>query len=282
MIMASILYIEKNDVASAWIEAVRRVFLEGDDIETQYDREGDPPAKDSTVLITIREPFSNPMTVGTKNRELKLKSKHGNEWVVYGHKGDVVLAHEIRGGYIEMVLYGDEEYRKGKSYSYDYNDRLTNWTPYEKRDIRYKKYKAIIFKILRLLRIKRKLHNIEFPSINQISLIIEGLKKSPISRRIQAITWKPFVDPYNSESPCLQRLWFRVKDGKLISEASWRSRDLWSAWQSNVNAVMRIQEQIARELNVEIGEYIDFSNSLHIYGKDINKAKELLTQLSII
>lgn len=99
---------------------------------------------------------------------------------------------------------------------------------YVKRDVKYKRYKAIIFKILKIIKIKRNLHKIDFPSVDQIKLIIEGLKKSPISRRLQAVTWKPLVDPYNPDSPCLQRLWFRVKNDKLICEASWRSRDLWS------------------------------------------------------
>lgn len=127
--MSSIIFVEKNDIASAWLEALKRVYVEGDDIKTQYDRKGDPPAKDSTVLINVKHPFENPMTVGSKGRVLKLKSKWGNEWVVYGHKGDVILAHEVRGGYIEMVVNGDEVYRKSISYSYDYNDRLYNWTP---------------------------------------------------------------------------------------------------------------------------------------------------------
>lgn len=54
--MASVIYIEEEDVGSAWLEAIRRVLEEGDDISTEYDKEGDPPSKDSTVLIKIRNP----------------------------------------------------------------------------------------------------------------------------------------------------------------------------------------------------------------------------------
>ena len=39
--MSSVIFLNENDIASAWLEAVRRVYLEGDDIKTQYDRKGD-------------------------------------------------------------------------------------------------------------------------------------------------------------------------------------------------------------------------------------------------
>ena len=57
--MASVIFIEKEDIASAWIEAIRRVIDEGDDIKTEYDGDDDPPSKDSTVLIKVKNPFSN-------------------------------------------------------------------------------------------------------------------------------------------------------------------------------------------------------------------------------
>jgi len=30
---------------------------------------------------------------------------------------------------------------------------------------------------------------------------------------------------------------------------------------------------------MQLGEYIDFSNSLHVYGKDIKEVRELLSSL---
>lgn len=49
-----------------------------------------------------------------------------------------------------------------------------------------------------------------------------------------------------------------------------------------VNAIIRIQEYIAKEIGVETGEYVDFCNSLHIYGKDLYLVKEFLEQLNLI
>lgn len=46
--MASVIYIEAEDVESAWLEALKRVLKEGDYISTEYDKEGDLPSKDSS------------------------------------------------------------------------------------------------------------------------------------------------------------------------------------------------------------------------------------------
>jgi thymidylate synthase len=73
----------------------------------------------------------------------------------------------------------------------------------------------------------------------------------------------------------------RIKEGKLIMQTTWRSRDLFRAWEANVNGMIRIQKDIAEKLNVGIGHYLDFSNSLHIYGNTISETKEMLNRMKI-
>ncbi len=43
--------------------------------------------------------------------------------------------------------------------------------------------------------------------------------------------------------------------------------------------MIRIQKYVADQLGLEIGEYIDFSNSLHIYGRDLKDVTKLLEQI---
>jgi thymidylate synthase (methanogen type) len=120
---------------------------------------------------------------------------------------------------------------------------------------------------------------LNFPKINQIEYIIQKLKEKPFSRRAQAITWRPLVDPFHSDPPCLQRIYMRVKDEQLIMQTTWRSRDLFRAWEANVNGMIRIQKYVADQLNVEVGHYLDFSNSLHIYGNTIEELKDMLKRM---
>jgi len=44
----------------AWEKAVVAVWDDGVDVKTQYDKAGDPPSKDATVMITINHPFVEP------------------------------------------------------------------------------------------------------------------------------------------------------------------------------------------------------------------------------
>jgi len=318
--MVSVILIEADDVSSAWIKAVKETLEKGDDISTQYDKPDDPPSKDTTALIRVKKPFSNPIR-NQRSKEKKIiqvKSKFGNSYEVYGHIGDFCLVPSINSGYIEEVLSGvfDNSLEDSKeSYPYSYHNRLYSYSAYGMEDIPSVSYdltplkpeefhkhqkllevvknptdKEVLLKRANgdEVKITGKVGEVEskipiemmkFPRVNQIDLVIEGLKKSPISRRLQAITWRPYSDLFREDPPCLQRLWFRIKENKLILQTSWRSRDLFKAWQANVNAMIRIQKMVADQIGIETGEYIDFSNALHIYGKDISQARDLIDNL---
>ena len=114
--------------------------------------------------------------------------------------------------------------------------------------------------------------------IDQIERIVEGLAKTPFSRRYQAITWKPWEDVGIDDPPCLQSLWFRMlpdEKGKKVLNMNvrFRSRDAYDAAFMNSFAIVLFQEMVAREIGKRIGEevksgrYIDESDSYHIYGK---------------
>jgi len=43
--------------------------------------------------------------------------------------------------------------------------------------------------------------------------------------------------------------------------------------------MIRIQKSVADKLEVEMGHYLDFSNSLHIYGVNIPEVKDLFIRM---
>ena len=321
--MASVIYIEAEDVGTAWLEALRRVLEEGDNISTEYDKESDIPSKDSTVLIKIKSPLNNPIRSrrGKEKKILKVRSNFGNSYEVYGSLPDIFLIGSIQSGYIEEVLDGVNDHylwESSHSFPYSYHDRIYNYAPFSLEDVAKKDYLVELIenekvknheKLKRVKKVfssedkevwrldngieidlnkeiseqigieKISLSLLNLPRINQINYVIEKLKENPNTRRAQAITWRPYIDPYSDDPPCLQRLYFRIKKKKLILQTTWRSRDLFKAWEPNVNGMIKIQELVARELGLDLGEYVDFSNSLHIYGKDIKDVKELLTSV---
>jgi thymidylate synthase len=113
--------------------------------------------------------------------------------------------------------------------------------------------------------------------INQINYLIEKLSQAGYSRRAQAITWNPKLDPPTEDPPCLQRVWGRLcEDGEggfvFNMNTHWRSRDLFKAWFENVIAITTLMRKIAGAVSekigkpVRLGRYVDISDSLHIYG----------------
>ncbi len=319
--MARVIFISKDNVRDAWLSALAQVLYTGDDIKTEYDKNTDLPSKDATVMIEVKDPMSNP--IKRKEKVMKVKSKYGNSYELYGSIADTYLFGSIQSGYIEEILEGVNDHYiwdSGKSFPYSYNDRVFSYTPFSLEDTVHIDYdldfvdKDFVKSHKKLIDAEKidnaggstswKLKNgakfdlnktiteqigmekiplsvLNFPKINQIEYIIKKLKESPHSRRAQAITWRPLIDPFHDDPPCLQRIFMRVKDGKLIMQTTWRSRDLFRAWGANVNGMIRIQKLVADQLGVEMGHYLDFSNSLHIYGNTIPEVKDMLERLKI-
>ena len=120
-------------------------------------------------------------------------------------------------------------------------------------------------------------------AIDQIQHIVDNLSAVKHTRRAQAITWMPTIDPLTNDPPCLQRIWCRLTADdvgrlSLNMNSHWRSRDLYRAWFMNVYALTELQRIIARKISqkigqpVTVGRYVDISDSLHIYGSNFDQA----------
>ena len=123
--------------------------------------------------------------------------------------------------------------------------------------------------------------------INQITImefrLREQLESSISSNRSQAITWYPSEDggvhPPNviRAMPCLQRLWVRYLGDKGVEvHLTWRSRDLYTAWQVNIVAIIdMLNREVIRPNNCRIVKLVDYADSLHIYESDKDAAKQV-------
>ncbi len=317
--MAQVFFISKNNVRDAWLSALGHVLFLGDDIKTEYDKSEDPPSKDATVMIEVKEPMSEP--IQRRGKVLKVKSKYENSYELFGCMADTYLMGSVQSGYIEEIMEGSNDHYiwdSDVSFPYSYHDRIYNYAPFSLEDAVHEDYELELVdpmavknqqKLLKTGNVREKegeitwkLKNgleisldksiseqigiekipislLNFPRINQVDYIVKKLKESPYSRRAQAITWRPLIDPFHEDPPCLQRIYMRVKNDKLIMQTMWRSRDLFRAWEANVNGMIRIQKSVADQLGVEIGHYLDFSNSLHIYGNTITELKDMLDRM---
>jgi thymidylate synthase len=90
------------------------------------------------------------------------------------------------------------------------------------------------------------------------------------SNRCQAITWQPWIDSQSDASPCLQRIWLRhIGNNEVDVHFSWRSRDCFGAWQSNLIALVNmLYTEVLDPNNCLIKRIVDFNDSLHVYNYD--------------
>ncbi len=229
----------------AWEKAVLAVWDEGLEVKTQYDKPGDPPSKDATVMVAISNPFNEPRIH---------KNFPGGPEELESYRQEVICG--IHDHWIDPAA--------GK-WTYTYHERLYAYNPVE--DIR----RADSAK--------------PFRQVDQIQYIIDCLAKTGHSRRAQAITWMPTADPATDDPPCLQRIWCRLVANEagelsLNMNTHWRSRDLYKAWFMNVYALTDMQRIIAEGISkaggvpVTVGRYVDISDSLHIYGSYFREAEQ--------
>jgi len=164
------------------------------------------------------------------------------------HNGDINIA--VKGSlekYYDEVLHGtfDWAVKEGKIH-YTYHERLFSYPP---------------------------------EGVAQIDYILQKLDKVRFSRRAQAIVWHPKRDMWVDSPPCLQRVWCTVREDKLIMHTTWRSRDIYRAMHMNMLALTELQKMMAERLSVEVGAYLDFSNSAHIYEKTYGDVERFIKVL---
>ncbi|MHA1831909.1 MAG: thymidylate synthase [Candidatus Helarchaeota archaeon] len=237
-----ILHIEAKTLGEAWIKTLHAVWKYGKFMPNHYE---EAPSKEASVIVNVTDPLSEPKIHQADAIALKCCKLDG-------------------GSYIKEIIEGTLDSKVDEGHlSYTYHRRLQSWGKSVPKHSEILKKLGIPF--------------CEFEDgIDQIQFLIEKAKEESISRKLQITTWIPWKDLKISGAPCLQRLWFRiVNDESLILETAWRSRDLFKAWGSNVNGMVALGKLIADKLGLELIQYVDFSNSLHIYGSDFEEVTKI-------
>lgn len=126
--------------------------------------------------------------------------------------------------------------------------------------------------------------------IDQISELVETLRKNPNSRRMLVSAWNPSVLPDTSVSfpenvargkaalpPCHAFFQFYVADGKLSCQLYQRSADIFLGVPFNIASYALFTLMIAQVCDLQPGEFIHTFGDAHIYN---NHVEQLELQLS--
>lgn len=117
-----------------------------------------------------------------------------------------------------------------------------------------------------------------FGYVNQISAVIDILKRDRSSRRAVLGMWDPQWDlePHN-DLPCNTHIYFRVDtENRLNMTVCNRSNDIiWGMLGANIVHMTYLHELISRCTGIPLGLYHVFSHNAHVY-KELPKFKEIM------
>ncbi len=243
-----VLFVRARSLPEAWEKAIIALWDHGVDVRTEADRKArdgsfvDPPSRDATMIIEVDQPLAEPRI-------------HKN--IPAGPAELEVYRQEVVDGIHDHWIDPNDP----QKWAYTYHQRLFNYsaaTGFSETDTR-------------------------LPPLDQVQLLLDKLTGVFYTRRAQAITWIPGPDNACEHPPCLQRVWCRIVEGGgslvLNMNTHWRSRDAFKAWFMNSYALTDLQAKLAREISrktsrqVEVGRYVDISDSFHAYGQDFGKLK---------
>jgi thymidylate synthase len=114
-------------------------------------------------------------------------------------------------------------------------------------------------------------------TIDQITDLINQLKKNPDSRRLIISAWNVADLPEMALMPCHALFQFYVANGKLSCQLYQRSADVFLGVPFNIASYALLTMMIAQVCDLQPGEFIHTFGDVHIYS---NHLEQVTTQLS--
>jgi thymidylate synthase len=114
--------------------------------------------------------------------------------------------------------------------------------------------------------------------IDQISQLIDQIKKNPDSRRLLVNAWNVSEISKMKLPPCHILFQFYVADGKLSCQLYQRSADLFLGVPFNIASYALLTHMVAQVCNLEVGEFIHTLGDAHIYSNHFDQVNLQLTR----
>lgn len=113
---------------------------------------------------------------------------------------------------------------------------------------------------------------------DQITHLIENLKKNPNSRRHIVSAWNPALVDEMALPPCHTLFQFNVTDGKLSCQLYQRSADTFLGVPFNIASYALLTLMIAQVCELKPGEFIHTFGDAHVYSNHFEQVEELLSR----
>lgn len=115
-------------------------------------------------------------------------------------------------------------------------------------------------------------------TIDQISDLIQRIKKDPNSRRLIVSAWNVGEIPNMALPPCHALFQFYVAGGKLSCQLYQRSADIFLGVPFNIASYALLTMMVAQVCDLEAGEFVHTFGDAHLYLNHIEQARLQLTR----
>lgn len=113
--------------------------------------------------------------------------------------------------------------------------------------------------------------------IDQITNLVEGIKKNPDSRRHLVVAWNPAEIDKMALPPCHCLFQFYEANGKLSCQLYQRSCDIFLGVPFNIASYSLLTHMIAQQCDLDVGDFVWTGGDCHIYK---NHFEQVELQLS--
>lgn len=115
-------------------------------------------------------------------------------------------------------------------------------------------------------------------TIDQISNVVEQIKKNPNSRRMLVVAFNPGDVDKMALPPCHAFFQFYVANGKLSCQLYQRSADIFLGVPFNIASYALLTHMIAQVCNLEVGDFVHTLGDAHLYLNHLEQANLQMTR----
>ena len=108
--------------------------------------------------------------------------------------------------------------------------------------------------------------------IDQISRVVEDIRRSPDSRRLIVSAWNVGELPHMALPPCHALFQFYVAEGRLSCQLYQRSADIFLGVPFNIASYALLTHMVAQICDLEVGDLIIALGDAHLYVDHIEQA----------
>ena len=124
----------------------------------------------------------------------------------------------------------------------------------------------------------RSWHTPDGQHIDQITRVVEDIRRSPDSRRLIVSAWNVGELPHMALPPCHALFQFYVAEGRLSCQLYQRSADIFLGVPFNIASYALLTHMVAQQTDLEPGEFIWTGGDCHLYLNHLNQARLQLSR----